>query len=56
MPFKSLKQAKYMHWAQQNGKLPKSVDLKEWDKSTDFKDLPKTATKFKKLNGMMGKK
>jgi len=49
MPFKSLKQARYMHWAQENGKLPKSVNLNEWDKATDFKDLPEKKKRFTKL-------
>lgn len=54
MPFASKKQARYMHWAQEHGKLPKSVNLKEWDKATDFKDLPeKHESKFKKLKKMM---
>lgn len=55
MPFKSVKQARYMHWAQENGKLPKSVNLNEWDKATDFKHLPEKVTKFKKLKKLMEK-
>lgn len=55
MPFKSIKQQKYMHWAQEHGKLPKSVNLKEWDNATDFKHLPERAPKFKKLKKMLGK-
>jgi hypothetical protein len=49
MPYKSLKQAKYMHWAQEHGKLPKSVNLSEWDKATNFKTLPESKERFKKL-------
>jgi len=55
MPFKSLKQARYMHYAQEHGKLPKSVDLNEWDKATDFKTLPEKSAKFKKLRKAMSK-
>jgi len=52
MPFKSKAQQKYMHWAQENGKLPKSVNLNEWDKATDFSKLPEKKDKFKKLKKM----
>ena len=53
MPFKSKSQQRYMHWAQEHGKLPNSIDLHEWDKATDFKDLPeKKSNKFKKLKKM----
>lgn len=44
-----------MHWAQQNGKLPKSVDLKEYDEKTNFKELPEKVSKFKKLKQVMKK-
>ena len=45
-----------MHWAQEHGKLPKSVNLNEWDKATDFKHLPEKVHKFKKLKKMLGNK
>lgn len=50
MPFKSKQQQKYFHYLNEKGKLPKSVDLHEWDKTTDFKDLPnKVPSRFQKL-------
>lgn len=55
MPFKSKKQQKYFHYLDEKGKLPKSIDLKEYNKSTDFKHLPEHADKFKKLKKIMGK-
>lgn len=55
MPYKSKSQARYMHWAQEHGTLDKSVNLKEWDKSTNFKHLPEKKNKFNKLKKMMGK-
>ena len=45
-----------MHWMDEQGKLPKSVNLNEWDKATNFKKLPESAPKFKKLHAMMNKK
>lgn len=56
MPFKSLAQAKYLHMLQGKNKLPKSVDIKEYDQATDFKNLPEKAPepKFKKLRSKMG--
>lgn len=54
MPFRSVKQQRYMHWAQEHGKLPKSVNLKEWDNATNFKTLPQKVNKFKKTKKMMG--
>lgn len=45
-----------MHWAQKNGKLPKSVDLNEWDKATNFKTLPEKKSRFSKLKKMLGSK
>ena len=56
MPFSSKKQQRYMHWMDEQGKLPKSVNLNEWDKATNFKKLPESAPKFKKLHAMMNKK
>lgn len=55
MPFKSAKQQRYMHYLAEQGKLPKSIDLKEYDKKTDFKHLPEQAPKFKKTRKLMGK-
>lgn len=56
MSFKSKAQQRYMHWAQEHGKLPKSVDLNEWDKATDFKTLPEKKSRFNKLKKCMGGK
>lgn len=39
MPYKSKRQARYMHWAASQGKIKSSV-VEEFDKATDFKHLP----------------
>jgi hypothetical protein len=55
VPFKSRLQQKYLHW-----KKPEGVNLKEWDKKTDFSKLPEKAKKArdkmrkKKANFMVG--
>lgn len=43
MPFDSKKQQGYFHWLKGQGKLPKSIDLDEYDKSTDYSSLPSEA-------------
>lgn len=57
MPFKSKSQQRFMYAKKAEGKLP-GVDLNEWDKATDFKDLPEKKEKFSKLRKAMsgGKK
>lgn len=40
MPFKSRAQQGYMHWLESKGKLPKSVNLNEWDEASKGKKLP----------------
>lgn len=43
MPFKSMAQEKYFHWLASKGKLPKSIDLHEWDEATKGHELPEHA-------------
>ena len=40
MPFKSKSQMRYFHFLQSEGKLPKSVNLDEWDAATKGEKLP----------------
>lgn len=46
MPFKSKLQQRYMHFLKEKGKLPKSVNLDEYDEKTDFKHLPEEKMAF----------
>ena len=39
-PYKSGAQRGYFHWLESKGKLPKSIDLHEWDEASKGKDLP----------------
>lgn len=40
MPFKSKKQAAFLHEKAREGTLPKSIDLPEWDAASKGKKLP----------------
>lgn len=40
MPFKSKLQQRYMEFMNSKGRLPKGVDLKEYEDSTDYGHLP----------------
>lgn len=53
MPYKSKAQQKYFHYLDEHGKLPKSINIKEYDKATNFKHLPEKASRFKKLKKAM---
>ena len=50
MPFKSKRQARKLHAMAKRGEISKSK-VREWDKATDFANLPETAPKKKKKAG-----
>ena len=47
MPFKSKKQAAYLHEMDAKGTLPKSINLPEWDAASKGKKLPVYADPMK---------
>lgn len=56
MPYKSSKQRKYFHWAEEQGKISPKV-VNEFDKASKGMELPEHAPKFKNLKAKLkGKK
>ena len=40
MPYKSKRQQAYFHYLEAQGKLPKSIDINEWDDASKGEELP----------------